>query len=513
MKILLRSMTLLMSGVAVAACSTDPPEALKTVEMPSSFTAPTTPSSQVWPTADWWTGFSSPELTELETTAQQNNNDLAAAAARVMQARGQTGIAASALFPAVDLEASGSRVGAKQSITGIGGSGGTHTTGGPPGAARGAKAATVLPTTTTTFNTIGNTFGVSLNASYELDFWGLAQDNLRAARNTARAALYAQRVVALTVTSDVANTYLDVLALRDRIAIAKKNLDAAKRILTITQAKVTNGVSSNLELAQQRAIVAGVESAIPALEEQEREARYALAVLEGRAPEGFDVKAQTIDGVSAPPVAPDMPSALLVRRPDIAAAEANLVAAHASVDAARAAFLPAIGLTGSGGYSNPQIGSLFNPESLVWSIGAQLLQTIFDGGAKTSQLDVNKGRELELVADYRSTVFNALSDVESSLGQVTALAEQEKFTTEQVNAAAEAFRISELQYREGVTDLLSVLQAQQTLFSSQDTLVQIKLARLQAGVSLYRALGGGWMLDQDKDAPTRNDFNPVPIPL
>ncbi len=215
----------------------------------------------------------------------------------------------------------------------------------------------------------------------------------------------------------------------------------------------------------------------------------------------------------APPVAPDMPSALLVRRPDIAAAEANLVAAHASVDAARAAFLPAIGLTGSGGYSNPQIGSLFSPESLAWSIGASLLQTIFDGGATTSQLDVNKGRELELVADYRSTVFNALSDVESSLGQVTSLADQEKFTTEQVAAASEAFRISELQYREGVTDLLAVLQAQQALFSSQDTLVQIKLARLQAGVSLYRALGGGWTIDADRDAPTRNDFNPFPIPL
>jgi NodT family efflux transporter outer membrane factor (OMF) lipoprotein len=510
MKVLLRSITFLMTGVAVAACSTDPPTALKKEEMPQAFSAPITPSTQAWPTADWWTGFSSAELTQLETTAEQNNNDLAAAAARVLQARGETGIAASSLFPSLDLDANASRAGAKQSVTGIGGTGGSHTTGGPPGSTR---ATTVLPTTTTTFNAVGNTFGVSLSASYELDFWGLAQDNLRAARNTARAALYAQRVVALTVTSDVANSYLDVLALRDRIAIARNNLDAAKRILVITQAKVTNGVSSNLELAQQKAIVAGVESTIPALEEQEREARYALAVLEGRVPEGFDVAAKTLNGVVAPPVQPDMPSALLVRRPDIAEAEANLVAAHASVDAARAAFLPAIGLTGSAGYSNPAIGSLFNPESLLWNVGASLLQTIFDGGAKTSQLDINKGRELELVADYRSTVFNALSDVESSLGQVTSLADQEKFTAEQVAAASEAFRISELQYREGVTDLLSVLQSQQTLFTSQDTLVQIKLARLQAGVSLYRALGGGWTLDQDKDAPTRNAFNPFPIPL
>jgi outer membrane protein, multidrug efflux system len=204
---------------------------------------------------------------------------------------------------------------------------------------------------------------------------------------------------------------------------------------------------------------------------------------------------------------------LLARRPDIAGAEADLLAAHANVDAARAAFLPAIGLTGSGGYASTAISSLINPSSLAWSIGASLLQTVFDGGAKTSQLDINKGRELELVADYRLTVFNALSDVESSLGQVSSLADQEKFTTEQVNAAGEAFRISELQYREGVADLLAVLQTQQTLFTAQDTLVQIKLARLQSNISLYRALGGGWSIEADKDAPTRNDFNPFPIPL
>jgi NodT family efflux transporter outer membrane factor (OMF) lipoprotein len=471
-----------MSGLALGACSTDPPAGVKPEEMPKAFTAPVASGAPVWPSTTWWTGFSSDELSALETTAQQNNLDLAAAAARVIQARANSGIAASALFPAVDLGANASR-GASSVSTGKG------------------KSTTVT----------GNSFGLSLNASYELDFWGLAQDNLRAAQNSARAALYAQRVVALTVSSDVANTYLDVLALRDRIAIARKNVDAAKRILSITEAKVTNGVSSNLELAQQRAIVAGEEAIIPALEEQEREARYALAVLLGRVPEGFDVKAQTIEGVVAPSVAPGMPAALLVRRPDIAAAEANLLSAHASLDAARAAFLPAIGLTGSGGYASSQIGNLINPSNLAWSVGASLLQTIFDGGLKTSETDVARGREMELVATYRSTVFNALSDVESSLGQVSSLADQERLNTEQVNAAAEAFRIAELQYREGVADLLAVLQTQQTLFTAQDTLVQVKLARLQSNISLYRALGGGWTVDADSQEPTRNDFQPVPI--
>ncbi|MDE1938618.1 MAG: efflux transporter outer membrane subunit [Alphaproteobacteria bacterium] len=474
MKILLRSVSLTMLALATAACSTTAPTAMKSDEVPKAFTAPATPGVSQEVTTDWWKSFSSPELTSLVETARTDNLDLAVAAARVQQAQAQTGLATSALFPNVNLSGSAKRQG-------------TNHTG-------------------TTFNT----FGASLGASYELDFWGLAQDNLRAARNSARAAIYAKDVVMLTVSANVANTYFDVVALRERLDIAKKNVDAAKRILAITQAKVDNGVSSNLDLAQQKALLAGQEAQIPALEEQEREARYALATLLGRPPEGFDIKDASLEGVVAPPVTPGLPSSLLQRRPDVAEAEASLVAAHANVDAARAAFLPAIGLTGSGGYASSAISSLINPSNLAWSVGASLLQTVFDGGRLTSQSDIAKAQEAELIASYRSTVLAALVDVETALGSTSSLAEQERLTNEQVTNAAEAFRISELQYREGVVDLLTVLTAQQTLFSSQDKLVQIKLARLQAGVGLYRALGGGWTVDADKDIPTRNDFVPVP---
>ncbi|MGA7713888.1 MAG: efflux transporter outer membrane subunit [Rhizomicrobium sp.] len=476
MNFLLRSASPLVLTLALAACSTTPPTAMKPDELPGAFTAPTTAGAPQDISTDWWKSFSSPEMSDLVATARTNNLDLAVAVGRVLQAQAQTGIATSALFPDVTLNGSARRAGSK------------------------------TPPTPGTFNT----FGISAAASYELDFWGLAQDNMRAARNSARAAIYAKDLVQLTTTANTANAYMDVLSLRERIAIAKNNVDAAKRILEITKAKVTNGVSSNLDLAQQTAIVAGEEAQIPALEEQEREARYALAILLGRVPEGFDVKANVLAGIIAPPVTPGMPSSLLQRRPDIAEAEANLLAAHANLDAARAAFLPAIGLTGQGGYSSPQIANLINPSSLAWSIGASLLQTIFDGGRLTSERDSAKAQEMQLVATYRSTVLNALSDVETQLGSVTSLAERQRLTQEQVDNAAEAFRISELQYREGVIDLLTVLQAQQTLFTSQDTLVQIKLARLQAGVGLYRALGGGWSVASEANTPTRNNFIPVP---
>ena len=470
MNFLLRSTSVAALTFATAACTTPAPVALKEGDVPAAFSAPTAKDAATWPTLDWWTTVNAPELPPLETVAQEQNLDLLAAAARVVQAQAQTGIAGSALFPSINATGSAQRNGTDQK--------------GVPGG-----------------NT-QNTFGVSAQASYEVDLWGLNRDQLRAAEQSELAARYAQQTVALTITSSVANTYFDVLALRQRVAIAKQNIEAARRILTITEAKVTNGVSSNLELAQQRALVASEEASIPPLEEQEREARYALAILLGRAPEGFDVKSVNLDGIVTPNVQPGIPSSLLERRPDIAQAEAQLLSQHANVDAARAAFFPQISLSGS-------IGAAFNPTTMVWSIGASLLQAVFDAGKLSAESDLEKARQTELLVDYRKAVFSAFSDVESSLGQVSSLAEQERLVNEQEVNAAEAYRIAELQYREGVTDLLNVLQTQQTLFSAQDQLVQIRLARLQAGVSLYRALGGGWTVATDPNAPPPVGFRPL----
>src|SRR5258708_1891394 len=307
-------------ALLAGACSSPVPVALKPADVPAGYTSPIPANAQVWPTIDWWKTFTSPELATLEDTARTDNLDLAAAEARVLQAQAQTGITGSALFP------------------NIGASGTAKREGGPR-----------LPSPPCVVNcsNTGNSFGASIQASYQLDLWGQARSNLRAAEQSLRSSQYSQETVALTVASDVANTYLDTLALRERIAITKANIAAANRILTITIAKVTNGVSSNLDLAQQKAQLAGEEARLPALEEQEREARYALAVLEGRVPEGFDVTAQKLEGITPPLVAPGLPSQLLARRPDIATAEANLASAHASLDAARSAFFPQLCLTGS----------------------------------------------------------------------------------------------------------------------------------------------------------------------
>jgi outer membrane protein, multidrug efflux system len=497
MKAIFRGLSVSMLALTAAGCVTPNPTPLnRTGDMPKAFTAPVVDTqSPIWPDASWWVNFKADELPALMQTAQKENLDIAAAAARVIEAEATDAEAFSNLLPAVNLQGGATRTG-------------SHST--PPVFTTGPGGVITETPGTTAFSTTGNDFTAGLAASYQLDFWGLNQDRLRQARENLRSARYAETVIGLTTESSVAQEYFTVLATRERIAITRQNIDAAKRILAVVEAKVVAGVSSNLDLANQQAVIAGQEATLPALIEQERESRYALAILLGRVPEGFDVRAQNMDGIASPVVQGGLPSEMLLRRPDVAEAEANLYAAHANVDAARAAFFPAIGLTGSGSYASTVIGSLINPGNFAWSVGASLLQTIFDGGAKKAASDLALAQEQEQIADYRKTVFTAFQNVETQLGQVASDGDELVALTEEVRASTEAFRISELQYREGTIDILNLLQAQQTLFSAQNTLVQTKLARLEADVSLYIALGGGWtQQDSDKNYKYQLDWWPI----
>ena len=463
MKAIIRHLSVSVLALTAVGCSTPNPKPLdRPGDVPANFTAPVVKEAPIWPEAGWWANFKAPELPALEDTAAKENLDIAAAAAQVLQAEATSGAAFSALLPTVSATAGGTRKGTNSVFGG---------------------------------NTIehdSNAFNAGLSASYGFDLWGLSQDRLRAARESLRAARYVETAVGLTTAASIANEYFTVLSFRERITIARQNIDAANRILAVTQAKVTNGVSSNLDLAQQQSTVAAQRARLPGLIENEREARYALAILLGRAPEGFDVQAQNLDGIVSPATRPGLPSEVLLRRPDIAQAEANLYSLHANVDAARAAFFPQIGLTGSAGYASAAIDGLTNPGNFIWSVGLSLVQTIFDGGKLKAQDDLALAQQMQSIATYRKTVFNAFSDVETSLGQASADTDQLVALTEEVRASAEAFRIAELQYREGTIDILSLLTTQQTLFTAEDTLVQTKLARLEADVSVYRALGGGW---------------------
>jgi NodT family efflux transporter outer membrane factor (OMF) lipoprotein len=457
MRTISKALSVSVLALAAAGCQlTPPPTALdKPGDVPTTFTAPVVDkNAPIWPAADWWTNFNAPELPGLMDTAMKENLDLKVAINRVLEAEANSTIAFSALLPGVN-----GSLGAKKN--------GTN-------------------------STDFDTFNAGLSGNYVLDFFGANRARLRQADENLRGARYNQATTGLTIEQAVANTYFTILAVRERIAITRQNLDLSRRLLAISQAKFAAGVSSNLDVMQETATVAGQQAQLPGLIEQEREARYTMAILLGLPPENFDIKAQNLDGISAPTIQPGTPSDLLLRRPDIALAEANLYAAHANVDAARAAFFPQIGVSAGVGWGSGTIGSLFDPASLAWNVGASLTQTIFDGGAINARSQIAKLQQEEQIANYRSTVFNAFKAVETSVGTADAITQQLDFIEQQVHASVEAERISELQYREGTIDITTLINTQSTLFSAQISLVNTKLARLQNSIGLYIALGGGW---------------------
>ena len=459
-------LTLPLLASLLAGCSTPVPQSLPPQMQPKAFTGPMTDGAPVWPEADWWKGFHDDEMASLIGQAQTGNRDLAVAAAHVMEAQAQSTIARSALFPQLD-------------------AGANHVNAGCSGQS---------------CQNFGNekAFGLTFNASYELDVWGLAQDNLRAANEQVKSTRFTQQAVALALNANVADQYLNVLALRQRIVIANQYIAAINNILDLIRLKVKAGSIDHLDLAREQAQLEFEEAQLPGLETQEKRALYTLAVLLGRPPEGFDVKAQNLDAVQSPQVGTGLPSQLLLRRPDVAEAEANLAAAHANVDAARAAFLPQISLTGSGGFVSTAMATLLQGSNFGYAFGASLLQTIFDGGKLAGQKDLADATQQEFVAQYQSAALNAYSDVETALIQVANNNKAEGHLRREVAAAQEAFGISELQYRQGTTDFLNVLQAQQTLFSAEDQLAQTVQASRQSSVHLYEALGGGWVENPDE---------------
>jgi len=452
----------IMVAMLIGACAITGNAPAPAPGMPQAFTEPAAPDAAV-PARDWWSAFGSQELSSLVAAALDANPDLAIAAERVRQAEAQVRIAGATLFPALNFDAGGSR----REMRVDGGSW-----------------------------QAGNASSATLSASYEVDLWGKNASAVRSAEAALRASRFDRETVRLTLVAGVANAYLQVLSLRGRLAIARENLAIAERVFKVVDARARNGAVSALDLARQQAAVLTQRAAIPPLELQQRQTLFALAILLGRAPEGFDTAASAVTGLAVPRVAPGLPAQLLVRRPDVASAEAQLAAANANVAAARAALLPGIGLTGSAGLASDVLLNFLNGPTATLAIGASLLQPIFDGGRLRAQVDVAASRERELVENYRKAVLAALSDVESALAAGGRTAEQELLQEKVVEQARLALRLAEIRYREGVDDLLTALDAQRTLFQAEDQLAQIRLSRLQASVGLFKALGGAWKMPE-----------------
>ncbi|HET7879573.1 MAG TPA: efflux transporter outer membrane subunit [Acetobacteraceae bacterium] len=460
-------------ALTLGACDLGPDYVRPEVEMPVAFRATEGTAAEAWPSEDWWRGFHSPELTDLIEQARVQNFDIVAAIARVRQADAQVRIAGAPLLPNVAATGSASweQVGA--------------TRGGFTGVSRGNS-------TTGTIDIHNYAFS-PVNIAYEVDFWG----KNRAARQSAMASAvfsrFDQEVVALTTVTNVANTWFSALAFADRLDVAQRNLADAERTLAVIRGRLDAGTASALDLAQQESLVAGERANIPALRNQMEQELIGLGILVGRPPEAINVRPGSLTTLALPPVAPGLPSSLLQRRPDVAETEAQLVAANFNIKVARAAFFPSVQLTGQYGFANAALNTLFSPGGTIVSIAAGFTQPLFDGGTLRGQLEQAKGRYDELLANYRKAVVQAFTDVEDGLTAWRFTTEQEVLQRQAVATAQRAANIARAQMEAGTVDVTTVLQAETTLFNAEDLLVQVRLARFQALLSLYKALGGGWV--------------------
>jgi outer membrane protein, multidrug efflux system len=274
--------------------------------------------------------------------------------------------------------------------------------------------------------------------------------------------------------------------------VAQQNLENGRKILKGFRLEQSAGTATGLDVAQQETTVALLNAAIPPLLQQFRQTVYALAVLIGKTPESVDVNMGTLTELSSPPVVEGLPSLLLSRRPDVAEAEQQLIAANADITVARAALFPDIQLTAGGGYESSALTSLISPPNRVYSIAAGLTQPIFHGGALRGQVDFSKARYTELLTTYHKTVLTAFSNVEGALVAAQQTAEQQKRQQDAVATARRAFEFAQTQMSAGIVNILTVLNTENALFSAQDELVQVNYLRLQSLVDLFTALGGGW---------------------
>jgi multidrug efflux system outer membrane protein len=458
-----------MAFLGLDACSLGPRYTRPDIPAPADWrtseqSAPTQQSSNqlqtpTWPSTVWMRGFNSPQLDELIGQAQAANDDIGAAIARVREADAQVRVAGAALLPSVSANADASR---QRQISRT-------------------QAASSF-----------NSFSPTLAASYEVDFWGKNRAIRDAARMAATASRYDRATVELTVLTSVVTTYFQTLELRDRLRVAEENLTRGQTVLDDLRLQQEVGIVTALDVAQQATTVATLRAVVPPLKQQLLQTIDALAILIGKEPQAVNLGDGTLADLAEPRVSPGLPSELLARRPDVAAAEAQLMAANANIAAARAAFFPSIALTAGGGYMSTALATLFTPATRIFSVTGGLTQPIFQGGALSGQYQLDKARYAELVSDYHKAVISAFSNVQDALVAVQQTADQEQRQQDAVNEARDAYELSQAQWHAGIINILTVLNTETVLFTAQDALVQVRSSHMQALVALFGALGGGW---------------------
>lgn len=451
-----RFTSLSLTALLLTSCLATTPYEGPQISVPARWNADAITSEGTEIPTQWWSVFKDPSLNILVEKSGTANLDLQAGVARIQQARAGLKMAGASLLPTADAALSATRSYADSN-------------------AMSSNSSTAL--------------SAGLSIAYELDLFGKNQATLDKAKANLNATALTQKALEITTSADVTDAYFNLLLTRERIRISNENLKTAKELLRIVKARVDAGIDSNLELSEQKVAVANVEAAMTALAQNETSYNTALAILLGHAPQNFKINGTALNKITVPAIAVGQPSTLLERRPDIAAMEQKLMAAHANIMVARAAYYPSItlgvtpALTGTG---------LSDPLGIALSAAAGLTAPIFDGGRIEGGVEQATAEQQELLASYQKTVLTAFGEVENALSAVKTSNERQIALSTAVNEAKKAYTISRKRYDVGTIDFATVLRAQANVLSAEDAYAQALKSRLSASLDLVKALGGGW---------------------
>lgn len=452
-----QSLLSLLVAAALTACATGPDYQRPALDLPQG-------AANVSVAANWWQQFGDATLDGLIQQALQHNRDLQQAAARVDEAAAALGSARASQLPQVNANLGGARAGTSRYSSGAGAT--------------------------------GESYNAGLSASWEIDLWG----KLSRGREAAGADLQAQQrqldAARLSLTAQVAGAYFQLRSFDAQLAAAEATLKGREESLTLRQKRFNGGMTSELELRQAEAETAAARASVPRLRQAVKQSEHALAVLTGRSPKALlepVARGHSLDALNVPPAVPAaLPSDLLLRRPDIAAAEAQLMAANARIGVARSAYFPSISLTAALGSQSLELADLFSGPARTWSFAGNLLAPIFNNGQIAAGVDAANARQKQALAAYEKAVQQAFADTLDALSAVSATRDTEAAQQQQLTAMREALRLARLRYDAGYTGYLDVLDAERNVFQLELAQSEARVARLNAVVGLYAALGGGW---------------------
>lgn len=455
---------LILISVWLGGCAVGPDYERPEIESPEDYNERINQGAAI-ANAAWWTIFEDAELNRLITIALDENKNLAIAAARVEEARARAGFARGDFYPQIGVNASGQR---------------------------GNQLEAIFPDTG-----IQNNYGLTADLVWEIDLFGRIRRSSEAARADLLASEYARRTVYIALIADVANAYFLVRDLDARLEIATRTLAARHDSTELIRARFNEGTTPMLDVNQAEIQEAQAAADLASFEREVVQAQNLVSILIGRNPGTISRGGALADLTATPAVPAGLPSELLERRPDILAAEQQLAAQVARIGVAQALRFPQLSLTGTAGLASNDLSNLIDSDASIWNLGANLFQPLFTGGKNKQRVEIEKARAEQLLRQYELTVLQSFREVEDALVAIRTYRDETAAREMQTRAATNAAMLSRARYNGGVTSYLEVLDTERSLFQAELATSEVRRARLESIVSLYKALGGGWLPDEE----------------